>query len=123
MGEAAGQLGLEPHVLRHSEDVGALVPIRTAAGHRRYGRDERDQARLTRRLKKAGLSLNEIRLLSIGDRTDHESVVAARLAALAAQLEEARRAIASLEHSRSCSHRIIATCPECDAYTNADPGT
>lgn len=96
------------------------MPTRTAAGHRRYTPDTIDQARLVLRLQRAGLSLAEIRLLADGDRDARESVVAERLARLTTQVTELQHAIGFLEHTRSCRHRIIASCPECEAYVEAD---
>ncbi|MGY2062412.1 helix-turn-helix domain-containing protein, partial [Nocardia gipuzkoensis] len=46
IGDAAAELGIEAHVLRHWESVGLLTPPRTPSGHRSYDRQTLDQARM-----------------------------------------------------------------------------
>ena len=69
IGPAAAALRIEPHVLRHWEDVGVLVPGRTVTGHRRYDDELLTRARLIRLCQRAGLSLTDIRSLYAADRT------------------------------------------------------
>jgi phosphoribosylaminoimidazole-succinocarboxamide synthase len=61
VGELAERAGVSVRTLHHYDEIGLLVPARSAAGHRRY--TEADVARLTQvvALRSLGLSLDEIR--------------------------------------------------------------
>lgn len=60
VGELAHHAGVSVRTLHHYDEIGVLVPTRTASGHRRY--TERDVARLTQvvALRSVGLSLGEV---------------------------------------------------------------
>ena len=67
MGEAAREVGVASHVLRHWEDEGVLVPQRDARGHRRYSAADLAVARGVRRAQHAGLSLAQVRSFLAAD--------------------------------------------------------
>lgn len=91
VGELAEATGLTVRALHHYEQIGLLLPSqRTPSGHRRYGPEA--VARLYRltRLRRLGMSLDQIRRaldepdLSLGDALQHHlGAVDAQLAALA----------------------------------------
>ncbi|WP_262403339.1 MerR family transcriptional regulator [Actinomadura sp. CNU-125] len=60
IGEVAADLGIEAHVLRHWEDVGALTVRRDGNGHRVYDDGAVEQARTVLKLRRVGLSLPEV---------------------------------------------------------------
>lgn len=116
IGQAAEEVGVDPHVLRHWEDVGVLTPARASSGHRRYSDNDLAEARLVRRAQRTGLSLPEIRLLLTGTRAARERVVVDRIEQLRALIRGATDTIDFLEHTRECRHRLVATCPQCHEY-------
>lgn len=58
--EVAHHAGVSVRTLHHHDEIGLVIPTRTAAGHRRY--TEFDVARLTQvvALRSVGLSLSEV---------------------------------------------------------------
>ena len=88
IGDAAVQVGVPAHVLRHWESVGLLHPPRSGSGHRAYDRQTLDQARLIRTLQRTGLSLSRIRELGRSGRGDRMAMIADERAELARLLEE-----------------------------------
>ncbi|MFF0493480.1 MerR family transcriptional regulator [Nocardia sp. NPDC004068] len=116
IGDAAAELGIEAHVLRHWESVGLLTPARTPSGHRAYDRDTLDRARLVRTLQRAGMSLPEIRDLSRADPPDRLALVAAKRAELHTRLTLLRATDRFLAHVLECRHPVIADCPDCATF-------
>lgn len=112
IGELAREAGVATHVLRHWEDVGLLAPARNSAGRRRYGQRERERIAIIRLGKRAGLSLEEIRLL-LGSRdlTGRRAVLAGRQAELEQQIAAAQRAVEMLGHALTCTHADLTECP------------
>ncbi len=65
IGEVCAQLGLTPRTVRYYEELGLLPGVRRrSAGRRVYGEDELERLRFITRLKKLGLSLQEIKELN-----------------------------------------------------------
>jgi DNA-binding transcriptional MerR regulator len=61
IGELCAKTGLSPRTVRYYEELGLLPGVRRRAGGRRvYGRDELERLRFIQRLKRLGLSLEEI---------------------------------------------------------------
>ena len=61
MGDIAAATGLTVRALHHYEQIGLLAPPRrTAAGHRLYGPDAVHRLYLVSRLRRLGLSLEQI---------------------------------------------------------------
>lgn len=116
VGEAAAAVGVETHVLRHWEDVGVLVPRRTASGHRRYTKELLTRARLVRLCQHAGLSLAEIRELGVGDRDTRLGLIAGTLERIRTDMTRLQRAERFLSHVVTCVHPMVSECPECAAF-------
>jgi len=113
IGRAAAELGLEPHVLRHWEDVGVLVALRTKTGHRRYDGELLTRARLIRLCQRAGLSLADIRAMYEADRSTRIDIIAGkreRITDTVAKLQQAERFLA---HVLDCVHPMVSECPQC----------
>ena len=96
IGEAARRIGVSPATLRLYEKRG-LVPTasRTPNGYRQYTRDDLQRARLVRRARRAGLSLEQIAnaMRREGDRACMRHLLRAHLD----QLETERKRIERLQ--------------------------
>lgn len=123
VGEAAEQLGVRSHVLRHWEDVGVLVPQRSAAGHRRYDDGAVARGRVVQRCQAVGMTLEQIRRLLDGDRRSRRTLVDAKRAQLHEQQHQIGAAIAFLDHTLQCRHRLIDNCPECRDFAGLSSGS
>ncbi len=122
IGDAAVELGIEAHVLRHWESVGLLAPPRTPAGHRSYDRRTLDQARVIRTLQRTGMSLLEIRRLADAAYSDRTALIAAKRADLAARMAVLEATDHFLQHILECRHPVIADCPSCRSFAALRPG-
>ena len=61
VGEAAARTDWSPRMLRYLEDLGLVVPTRTAAGYRLYGLAELNQLRALRELRRRfAVSIDEL---------------------------------------------------------------
>jgi MerR family copper efflux transcriptional regulator len=120
IGRAAAELGLEPHVLRHWEDVGVLVAPRTKTGHRRYDDELLARARLIRLCQRAGLSLADIRALYKADRATRTGIVAGNRERIADTIAKLQRAERFLAHVLDCVHPMVSECPQCADFADGD---
>ncbi|OYO25280.1 MerR family transcriptional regulator [Enemella dayhoffiae] len=77
VGQAARELGVAAHVLRHWEDEGVLVPARDGLGHRRYRDTDLALAAEVQRAQRAGLSLAQIRQFLAADPSQRAALFAA----------------------------------------------
>lgn len=116
VGAAAAAVGVESHVLRHWEDVGVLVPLRSASGHRRYDDELLTRARLVRLCQHAGLALAEIRELRAADRDTRIGMITTRLERIRADVSRLQRAEQFLTHVVTCVHPMVSECPDCAAF-------
>lgn len=114
--EAAAAIGVEAHVLRHWEDVGVLVPMRTSGGHRTYDANQLDDARMIRACQRAGMSLADIRELGGRSPRQMAAVVENHRDNVRIQVAHLQRTERFLEHVLTCTHRIVAECPECSEF-------
>ncbi|MEU5608808.1 MerR family transcriptional regulator [Streptomyces sparsogenes] len=105
IGEAAARLGVEAHVLRHWEHVGALTVRRDANGYRLYDHDVLEQARTMLKLRQVGLSLPEVTAAMSPKRFAAQEVVRAKIAALESEVRSRQQAITFLRHTVECRHR------------------
>lgn len=119
VGAAAAAVGIEPHVLRHWEDVGVLIPDRTASGHRRYSDEHVTRAKIIRLCQGAGLSLADIRALRGADRSAQIALIARSQDRIRAELAGLRRADHFLSHVLECVHPMLSECPECSDFARA----
>lgn len=113
VGAAAAAVGVESHVLRHWEDVGVLIPLRSASGHRRYDDELLARARLVRLLQQAGLALAEIRALRAADRDGRIGLIATTLERIRTDISRLQRAEQFLSHVVTCVHPLVSECPDC----------
>ncbi len=114
IGDAAAELGVATHVLRHWEDAGVLVPPRAPGGQRIYDGELIVRARLVQLCQRSGLSLAQIRdLFATGSRTRRVALFADKQAELQARVDDLTRTIDFLAHVLRCTHPIVDECPDC----------
>ncbi|WP_067898813.1 MerR family transcriptional regulator [Nocardia vaccinii] len=123
IGDAAAILGIEAHVLRHWESVGLLHPPRTPAGHRIYTQQTLDIARLIRTLQRTGLSLEQIRTLGANTSPTRITLIETKRAEIHARMRLLEATDTFLAHLTTCSHPLIADCPECTKFSHVEPPT
>ena len=87
VGELAERAGVTVRTLHHYEAVGLLTPVRTEAGHRRYGPAQVERLQQVTSLRALGLSLDQIRAALDAPGFDPAAVVARQRAALAAEAD------------------------------------
>ncbi|WP_330328393.1 MerR family transcriptional regulator [Streptomyces sp. NBC_00536] len=116
VGAAAAELGVEAHVLRHWEEVGALTVRRDANGYRLYDDNAVEQARTVLKLRRVGLSLPEVIAAMAPKKEAAQAVVRAKIAALESEVVRTRQAIVFLQHTLECRHRYLDDCPDCAQF-------
>lgn len=116
IGEVADQLGVEAHVLRHWEQVGALTVKRDANGYRVYDDNTLEQARTVMKLRQVGLSLPETTAAMAPKRSEAQGVVRAKIEALKDEVLRRQEAITFLQHTVECRHRYLDDCPDCATF-------
>lgn len=116
IGEVAAELGIEAHVLRHWEDVGALTVRRDGNGHRVYDDNAVEQARTVLKLRRVGLSLPEVTAAMAPTKSAAQAVVEAKIAELESEVVQRQRAITFLRHTAECRHRYLDDCPDCATF-------
>lgn len=116
IGEAAAQVGVEAHVLRHWEQVGALTVRRDRHGYRVYDDQTVEQARTVSKLRRVGLSLPEILAAMAPTKAVAQEVVRGKIAALEAEVAHRQQAIVFLAHTVECRHRYLDDCPDCASF-------
>ena len=114
IGEVAERFSLATHVLRHWEDMGLVAPARIN-GRRHYG--ESDVARVTMilRCKQAGLSLGQIRELTVTPRDRHVPMLRAYREELDEQRTRIEAAQAMLDHIIDCHADDFSACRDFQA--------
>ncbi|MFF0518228.1 MerR family transcriptional regulator [Actinomadura nitritigenes] len=116
IGEVAAELGIEAHVLRHWEDVGALTVRRDGNGYRVYDDNAVEQARTVLKLRRVGLSLPEVTAAMAPKKSAAQAVVKAKIAELERDIAQRRQAITFLRHTAECRHRYLDDCPDCATF-------
>ncbi|GGU97348.1 hypothetical protein GCM10010260_36440 [Streptomyces filipinensis] len=116
IGEVAAELGIEAHVLRHWEDVGALTVRRDHHGYRVYDDKAVEQARTVLKLRRVGLSLPEATAAMAPKKSSAQAAVRAKIAELAGEVVQRQEAITFLQHTVECRHRYLDDCPECATF-------
>jgi MerR family transcriptional regulator, copper efflux regulator len=117
IGELAGELGVDTHVLRHWEDAGLLRPDRTANGYRTYDQEQVTRAHVIRNCRSTGLGLATISALLDRHADGRRAVIDGELAELQEQIGRLARTTLFLEHVRSCRHSLMRRCPACSEYS------
>ncbi|MET7332324.1 MerR family transcriptional regulator [Nonomuraea sp. NPDC005650] len=118
IGEVAAELGVEAHVLRHWEQVGALTVRRDGNGYRLYDDTAVEQARTVLKLRRVGLSLPEVVAAMAPKKSAAQAVVRAKIAALEDEIARRRQAITFLRHAVECRHRYLDECPDCSSFVS-----
>lgn len=116
IGEVAAELGIEAHVLRHWEDVGALTVRRDGNGYRIYDDNAVEQARTVLKLRRVGLSLPEVTAAMAPKKSTAQAVVRAKIAELEGEVAQRQEAITFLRHTVECRHRYLDDCPDCATF-------
>lgn len=116
IGEVAERLGVEAHVLRHWEQVGALTVKRDANGYRVYDDNTLEQARTVLKLRQVGLSLPEVTAAMAPKKSEAQRVVRAKIETLENEVLRRQQAIAFLQHTVECRHRYLDDCPDCATF-------
>ncbi|WP_328408586.1 MerR family transcriptional regulator [Nocardia sp. NBC_00403] len=120
IGDAAAQLGIEAHVLRHWEQAGVVTVRRNASGYRIYDDGCLERARTVLKLRRVGLSLPEVAAAMAPEKSQAQAVVRAKIAALEGEVASRQQAITFLQHTVECRHRYLDDCPECTTFVR-DP--
>ena len=116
IGEVAAEVGVEPHVLRHWEQVGALTVSRDGNGYRTYDDRTVEQARTVLKLRRVGLSLPEVIAAMAPKKAAAQAIVKAKIDDLEGEITRTRQAITFLRHTAECRHRYLDDCPECAGF-------
>lgn len=116
---AADTLGVEPHVLRHWEDVGVVHPPRTGSGYRDYDHETMTRLQIVLGCRDAGLSLDQTRVVLHRDADERDEIIRSRRDRVGEQIEELRRTRRFLEHVLACEHSLMSRCHECSTYAES----
>ena len=117
--EAAARIGVAEHVLRHWDEVGAVRPDRTAAGHRDYSEEHLHRLQVLRACQRVGMSLSEVTQVLHRDEAGRAEVIARRREHLREERERLEDAERFLAHVVSCRHDLLTRCPQCSRYPGA----
>lgn len=86
--EVVRRTGLTSRTLRFYETKGLVAPLRSSSGRRHYGPGELERLHRVMTLKRAGLSLKEIRNVLDNSNIDLSGMLKKQIAAIAAQTEK-----------------------------------
>jgi len=121
IGEVARRLGVAPHVLRHWDDAGVVVPDRSPSGHREYSEDHFYRLRVLQACQGVGMSLPEIRQVLTRTEPHRTGVIERRLRRIRAQRRQLEQAERFLEHVVGCRHDLLTRCARCTEYAETVP--
>lgn len=116
IGQVARVLGVPAHVLRHWDEVGVVVPERTAIGHRDYSEEHLNRLRVLMACQQVGMSLSEIRQVLHRGEAGRTAAIERRLADIRAQRDLLESAEEFLTHVIDCQHDLLTTCDRCSRY-------
>jgi MerR family transcriptional regulator, copper efflux regulator len=111
VGEVAERFGIATHVLRHWEAMELLAPARDGAGRRRYDRDDLVRVGAILANKRAGMSLEQVRLLFDGNAAGRRQVLGDHLADIDRSIRALEASRAMAQHALDCRAHDITTCP------------
>jgi DNA-binding transcriptional MerR regulator len=119
IGEVARRSGKAPSAIRYYESVGLIDPPERVSGRRRYAEAVVRTLAVIETGRRAGLSLDEIRVLLRAPEGDERlgDVAERRLPALREAIERAEIVRSWLEHAARCECPTLDDCPLFD-----DPG-
>jgi MerR family redox-sensitive transcriptional activator SoxR len=114
IGEVAQRAGVKTSLIRYYEEIGLLPPPERVSGQRRYDRSVLRRLAVIDVAQRAGMSLDEIRLL-VEHGTEPMSgqlreLAARRLPEIDALIDRARRVRAWLETATECDCQSIDDC-------------
>jgi MerR family transcriptional regulator, redox-sensitive transcriptional activator SoxR len=118
IGQLARRFGLNTSAIRYYEAHGVLPEPLRLSGQRRYGPDTVRRLEVISVAKRAGLSLDEIRVLLRGDdagRPAHESlrgIAARRLPEVEAEIERAEAMREWLAVAAGCTCETLDSCSQ-----------
>jgi MerR family transcriptional regulator, copper efflux regulator len=118
--DAAREIGVPEHVLRHWDAVGTVSPDRTPAGHRDYSSEDLHRLHVLRACQDVGMSLGEIRLVLDKDEAGRSEVIGRQRELLRARRERLEDAERFLAHVVDCRHDLLTRCPDCSRYAEAE---
>lgn len=118
--DAAREIGVPEHVLRHWDEVGAVSPGRSAAGHRQYTQEDLQRLRVLRACQEVGMSLAEIRLVLHRDEPGRAAAITRQRERLRSRRERLEEAERFLGHVIDCRHDLLTRCPDCSRYAEAE---
>jgi MerR family redox-sensitive transcriptional activator SoxR len=116
IGEAAGQVGLQPSALRYYESIDLLPPPQRVSGQRRYRPETVQRLEMIATAKELGFSLEETRLLLDGLSPDHppserwQSIAAVKLPEVERLIRRAQAMKRILESGLNCECISIEEC-------------
>jgi MerR family transcriptional regulator, redox-sensitive transcriptional activator SoxR len=117
IGKLAERAGKRPSSIRYYEQIGLLPPPGRVSGQRRYGRDTLRTLAVIDTGQRAGLSLDEIRVLLSASPDDEAAVERLRevadrkLPQIAALIERSELVRAWLESAARCECPNLSECP------------
>ena len=136
IGDISEQLAISPRTLRYYEELGFIVPRRSNGGFREYSSLEIEKLRSIIKLKRLGLSLEEIRSLvrmknSIKKKRHIEELLEnlqKKMREFEKKIEEYKEGIddikslaSFIEHSSNCNEEVeLNKCRKCLAEKNKD---
>ncbi|MEU6997232.1 MerR family transcriptional regulator [Nonomuraea sp. NPDC046570] len=113
IGELAERFDLAPHVLRHWEAMGLLIPAARVNGRRQYTPDHIVRVMTIIRAKAGGMSLEQIRdMLSVSDPAERRELLRRQHAELERRLQEISASKALIEHIMRCRADDFTQCPD-----------
>ncbi|MDJ0362501.1 MerR family transcriptional regulator [Rhodococcus sp. H29-C3] len=116
IGEAAQLVDVPDHVLRHWDDMGVVVPDRTAAGHRDYTAEHVHRLRVLRACQSVGMSLADIKRVLHRGKAGRAEMIAAHLRRIRIRQAQLNDAETFLTHVVGCVHDLLTRCPDCSTY-------
>jgi len=130
IGVMARNTGCKVETIRYYERIGLLEePLRSAGGHRHYGRDHLKRLSFIRRARDLGFPLDAVRALlalsAPGEAScaEVEGLAAGHLAEVRAKLEDLARLEAVLaELVARCQGGTVPACPIIEALYTEGPG-
>ncbi|QBD83459.1 MerR family transcriptional regulator [Ktedonosporobacter rubrisoli] len=112
IGELAARFGLAPHVLRHWEAMGLLIPAAGVSGRRRYNQGHSARVAMIVYGKQAGFGLKELReMLDAPDPSTRRARVKHHHLALQRRIAQAQAAKEMVEHILKCPVEDFTQCP------------
>lgn len=125
IGEVAKQAKVSLRTVRFYQQKGLITPsARTSSGMSLYSTSDVNRVRFIRRLKNAGMSLDEISaLLNSGTKGDTKARAIRTLEVLKKEASNTRQRIAELERQNHECHEIIGlieTCLKCSEESCPD---